>query len=44
MGGIVLVVVLVLDTRRQARLEKKEDHAVVRAILERTQLRCIVCP
>jgi hypothetical protein len=42
MGSSVLVVV----TKRQAKIEdeeeKEEDHAVVRAMLERTRLRCIV--
>lgn len=47
MADIVLVVVLlVLDTKRQAKIEDEEenedDHAVVRPMLERTRLRCIV--
>jgi hypothetical protein len=41
------VLVLVLDTRRQAKIEdeqeNEDDLAVVRAMLERTRLRCIVC-
>jgi hypothetical protein len=34
MNGIVLVVVVVLDTRRQAKLDKEEDHTGCQAILE----------
>ena len=44
MSSIVLVVVL--DTKRQAKIENEEenasDYAVLRAMLERTRLRCIV--
>ena len=40
--SVLVVVVLVLDTRRQAKLEKEANYAVVTAMLERTRLRCIV--
>ena len=43
MSGIVLVVVLALDNEAaKPKTEIEDDHSVVRAMLERTRLRCIV--